>query len=74
MFAFRGPLVCFSTRTIRQLDYASQVTTDIRHTNANNNVVVHAAFRLGPHQLSRPAVGLQEIAAKQERDLEFAQL
>ncbi|CAH8508541.1 unnamed protein product [Dicrocoelium dendriticum] len=73
-FAFRGSSDRFSPRETRHLDYISQFTTDIRHVDATNNAVADAMSRIDLHHFSRQTVNLEDIAAHQEDDPEFADL
>ena len=57
-------------RRIRQLDFISQFTTDIRHTPGHENSVADALSRIS----SVSAIDYEKISAAQEVDIELQQM
>ncbi|BHF62342.1 hypothetical protein SprV_0200532400 [Sparganum proliferum] len=67
-FALRSHTDKLNSREIRQLDYISQFTSDIRHIDGSRNEVADALSRpsIAHLQLS-PGIDLAEMAAEQRR-------
>ncbi|BHF67774.1 hypothetical protein SprV_0301080300 [Sparganum proliferum] len=67
-FAMHSHSDKLTPREIRQLDYISQFTSDIRHIDGSRNEVVDALSRLSiAHLQLSPVIDLAEMAAEQRR-------
>ncbi|KAI5721773.1 hypothetical protein M8J77_025546 [Diaphorina citri] len=66
-FAFRQKLEKASPRQLRQLDFISQYTTDIRHISGKDNFIADTLSRIEEIDIS-PSVSLEKIAHDQLSD------
>lgn len=69
-FAFKQKLEKASPRQMRQLDYISQFTTDIRHISGNDNFIADTLSRIEEIEISSP-ISLEKIAQEQLSDSEL---
>ena len=73
-FAFKSPADRYSPRELRQLDFVSQFTTDVRYIDGARNVVADALSRLDLNAVQSPSFDLEAIANAQSSDDEFHNL
>ena len=64
----------YSPREIRQLDFISQFTTDLRHIAGKNNLAADALSRAYINNITGTTIDFDAIAAAQETDDEITQL
>ena len=64
----------YSPREIRQLDFISQFTTDLRHIAGKNNLAADALSRAYINNITGDTIDFDAIAAAQETDDEIAKL
>ena len=72
--AFHGRPDRYSPREIRQLDFISQFTTDLRHIAGKNNLAADALSRAYINNVTCATIDFDAIAAAQETDDEITQL
>lgn len=72
-FAFTQKAEKTSPRQIRQLDFISQFTTDIRHVSGSQNVVADSLSRISAID-SANTIDFEAIAEAQQNDTELQQL
>lgn len=72
-FAFTQKSDKASPRQIRQLDFISQFSTQIRHVPGSRNIVADNMSRIEPIELSS-VIDLIKIAQEQEKDKELEQI
>ena len=75
-FSFRPERL--SPRQVRQLDFISQFTTDLRHVHGSDNPAADALSHLGtnalPIEQPSPVINFRELAVAQVNDLDIARL
>lgn len=64
----------YNPREIRQMEYISEFTTDIRHINGSNNVVADALSRMFINNIDTCFLDYENIAKEQEKDTELQEL
>lgn len=72
IYAFQQNLDKASSRQVRQLDFISQITTDIRHVNGEDNVAADLLSRI--QSLAAEPINYDDLADDQNNDEELKDL